>query len=211
MTKQRYEELRTSHRCVCCTKQDERTLSGKNLCNACNDKQKEKNKQRLKERRELLQKLHLCVDCKQKDGRTMRGYSRCYTCFTESQLKRTGKIYNRETRVGTGLCTVCEKPVKKGYRVCEEHYQRMVELSKKSHANHGEGRHTDYASNPKMPRKEWAENGFCYLCGDVAEKGYKVCEKCHKRLIDIRQKQKENGQDRLIREQIENLFRSFKK
>lgn len=165
------------------------------------------NKQYLKSRREWLHEHHLCVDCKKQDALTLIGKCRCYECKEKARIRRNGHKLNKQQRTEIGLCH-CGKPIKKGYKVCEDCYNHMCEMSKISHRNDGEGkpRIDRSAYHPPFPRSEWIEHGYCYICGAKQLDGYKVCAKCRERLIKKRYKQKELGQDYLVRKGVENLF-----
>lgn len=169
------------------------------------------NKQYLKNRREWLHEHHLCVDCKKKDAYTLMGKCRCYECKEKARIKRHGHKLNEQERREMGLCK-CGKPLKKGYKVCEECYWHMCELSGISHRNADKKnkRIDRSAYHPPYPRSEWVEKGYCYLCGAKQLDGYKVCAKCRERLIAQRYKQKELGQDWLVRKRVDELFASMK-
>jgi len=153
----------------------------------------EETKAYLKERREWLHDHHLCVDCKQMDAYTMMGRFRCFECSDKARIRESGLRYNRKDRIELGLCAQCGAPAKEGFKVCESCHAHMVEMSRKSHEGQGEGRKTDHAANPQMPRSQWVENGYCYLCGEKQAEGLKVCPVCRERLVQQRQRQKEQG------------------
>jgi hypothetical protein len=147
------------------------------------------NKQYLKERREWLQKNHFCVDCKKQDAHTLIGRCRCFDCTEKARMRKSGIKYTLQERKELGLCYYCMNPVKDGYNVCEECYDRIKKANVASHINHTPRPKVDYSDNPQIPRSEWVANGFCRTCGDKAMDGYKVCESCRQHLIDISRKQ----------------------
>ena len=69
----------------------------------------------------------LCVRCGKRNADY--GYFTCGICRDKGRTAkriRYGKP-DREDRYLQGLCYFCDNPVKPGYKVCEEHYQRNVE------------------------------------------------------------------------------------
>lgn len=168
------------------------------------------NKEYLKERREMLIRNHFCVDCAQQDARTLIGKARCFECYEKARIKRSGLEIPRRYRTELGLCSMCMNPVKEGFKVCEECYERVLKASEGYRNKHTPRPKVDYSDNPQMPRSEWVKNGFCRTCGDKAMDGYKVCESCRQHLIDIRIRQKELGQDSFWRETM-NFSNNFTK
>ena len=156
------------------------------------------NKEYLKERREWLHEHHFCVDCKKQDAHTLIGRYRCYDCTEKIRLKRFGHKYKREERKELGLCSMCMNPLKEGFNVCEQCYERILK-----DANHNP---TPQVVAPKMSRKERVENGYCINCGEKAMEGYKVCESCRQHLIDISLSRKKLGQDSYWRNSMHSLF-----
>lgn len=66
--KERYIFLKQSHRCVSCTKKDNRTLSGRVFCQTCSEKAKKypsniKKSEQLKKKRDERKAAGLCVNC----------------------------------------------------------------------------------------------------------------------------------------------------
>lgn len=168
------------------------------------------NKQYLKERREMLIRNHFCVDCKKQDARTLIGKARCFECYEKARIKQGGLEIPRRYRTELGLCSMCMNPVKEGFKVCEECYERVLKASEGYRNKHTPRPKVDYSTNPQMPRSEWVKNGFCRTCGDKAMDGYKVCESCRQHLIDIRIRQKELGQDSFWRNTM-NFSNNFSK
>lgn len=171
---------------------------------------REEKLQYLKERREMLIRNHFCVDCKKQDARTLIGKARCFECYEKARVRRWGLQLTRQERKDMGLCSMCMNPVKEGFKVCEECYERVLKASIASHAHQTPRPKVDYSTNPQMPRSEWVKNGFCRTCGDKAMEGYKVCESCRQHLIDIRIRQKELGQDSFWRNTM-NFSNNFSK
>lgn len=151
------------------------------------------NSEYLRERRQWLHAHHLCVDCKQGDAYTMVGKYRCYDCSEKARVRKTGQVVPKYFRGELGLCVNCGGAPVDGLKVCEKCRQHMCDMSRISHKDHGPARNTDRSKNPKIPRSQWVSNGFCYLCGEQADRGVKVCKDCRNRLIAMNQKQKEDG------------------
>ena len=171
---------------------------------------REEKLQYLKERREMLIRNHFCVDCKKQDARTLIGKARCFECYEKDRLRHSGLTISRKDRSELGLCSMCMKPTKDGFKVCEECYERVLKASDAYRNKHTPRPKVDYSTNPKLPRSEWVKNGFCRTCGDKAMDGYKVCESCRQHLIDIRIRQKQLGQDSFWRETM-NFSNNFTK
>lgn len=163
----------------------------------------------LKERREWLHEHHFCVDCKKQDAFTMMGKWRCAECYEKAQLRRRKlSRVKKADRTELGLCLRCGKPNTTNMEICAECHEHFFAMSAKAHQGQGKPqKKTDHSSNPPYPRKEWIERGFCFLCGDPQEKGYKVCANCRQRLIQQRIRQKENGQDAEWRRHIDDFFK----
>lgn len=73
----------------------------------------------------------LCTKC----GKPLndRKYFTCEKCrMKKSKPINANYTDPRIKRVEQGLCYWCNQPQKKGYKVCEEHYQMNVEKSRKS-------------------------------------------------------------------------------
>lgn len=62
--------------------------------------------------------LTTCGICREKDNKT--------------RLKRKPHKPPRTERYKKGLCYFCDKPIKKGYKVCEEHWKMNCEIGKLS-------------------------------------------------------------------------------
>ena len=68
----------------------------------------------------------ICTRCRNR--KADYGYKTCGICRAEDrEYKRIkyGKP-SRTERYAKGLCYFCDKSIKQGYKVCEEHYQRNV-------------------------------------------------------------------------------------
>ena len=77
-------------------------------------------------------RLGLCVACgKDNDSE----FAVCNQCRIKRNSKRRVRGNNqialskRRERILLGLCYQCGEPVKKGYKLCETHYQRMVDIA----------------------------------------------------------------------------------
>lgn len=78
-----------------------------------------------KTRKEALEN-GICPICRKRE--VTPGYKSCAICREKGNArKRSGlKIKGREKWIENGLCRNCGKPVKEGYKLCEEHYQKML-------------------------------------------------------------------------------------
>ena len=73
----------------------------------------------------------ICTRCGKR--KATKGYITCAMCRAkdnETRRKREGAS-DRSDRAKKGLCYFCENPVKKGYKVCENHYQMNVKNAEK--------------------------------------------------------------------------------
>jgi hypothetical protein len=90
----------------------------------------------------------ICTRCGKRKADT--GYYTCGKCRCidrEHKRMRYGKP-DRTDRYKQGLCYFCDNPIKKGYKVCEIHYQRNVELAN--------------SENTRKARQEMIEKGILY-------------------------------------------------
>lgn len=73
----------------------------------------------------------ICTRCGKR--KAPEGYFKCSVCRAkdnETRRIREGTSEQSE-RIEKGLCYFCGNPVKKGYKVCEKHYQMNIEKAKK--------------------------------------------------------------------------------
>lgn len=152
--KKRREESKKDRDCylknhVCPRCRKEKLYGDETICLSCTRKEYErtmKSRERLgkdhynKVHREWA-KIHyqqdvengICTTCRKRkaDG----GYRTCGICREKQReykrLKYQEKVeIPRDERVKNGLCYFCDNPQKKGYKVCEKHYQMNVEKSR---------------------------------------------------------------------------------
>lgn len=87
----------------------------------------------------------------------------------------------QQKRFEAGLCTVCGKRKAYGGKqtcwLCAEKNRRALEKRRRKAGQLPYDMWVD-------KRKEWVENGRCFLCGAPAMKGQKLCEKHYKINID---------------------------
>lgn len=151
--KERRDYFKRNHRCVRCGNKDERTLSGKTVCQSCMDREKiyrvnkatgivtekariseaERIEHRNKVQREYMRKKrewrkqhHVCTECGATDALTLAGHARCTDCFEKL------RIYQ-----GYKGCYDFAKPKKKEEYSCT-----------------------------RDGRKDRPNKGLCYLCGN---------------------------------------------
>lgn len=84
---------------------------------------------------EMIEK-GICTRCRKR--KADNGFKTCGICRAKiRQYKRKSsenKIPLSERHL-YGLCYFCDKPIKVGYKVCEEHYQKNVENARSEKAN----------------------------------------------------------------------------
>ena len=74
--KKLYEYRKENQLCCQCGKQDERTLSGRTMCESCYD-----NKRKSRKYRDQIRfKKHECIICGKVDARTLAGRRMCEGC-----------------------------------------------------------------------------------------------------------------------------------
>lgn len=118
----------------------------------------------MRERRKWFKEHKCCTECGEQDAYTLGGRSMCYEC-------------NKKRRIYQGYTSDIDS----------------LSFSKMR---------KDRKDYNKIPREQFIKRGMCYLCGKPVKEGYKVCEKHYQHMLDIRKKQKENGQDETIRKAI---------
>ena len=84
-----HKKRKEQHRCLCCGKQDERTLVGYAACNKCVERQKQYRKK--------LKEQHRCTQCGEQDERTLSGLCFCNFCTKKAKLLyRENKLHKIE-------------------------------------------------------------------------------------------------------------------
>ena len=73
----------------------------------------------------------ICTRCGKR--KASDGYTTCAICRAKDNETRRIRVgtSDRAERISKGICYFCENPVKKGYKVCEKHYQMNVEKAEK--------------------------------------------------------------------------------
>ena len=73
----------------------------------------------------------VCTRCGKR--KAPEGYFKCSVCRAKDNERRRIREGTSEQseRIEKGLCYFCGNPVKKGYKVCEKHYQMNIENAKK--------------------------------------------------------------------------------
>lgn len=193
--KRHYIKRLSEGRCVSCGTMDDRTLSGKPRCEACNAKAHPKTRKKLTEeqraesnayRREWAQmrkSAHVCVQCGRVDARTLAGRSFClqhgkrrsdlakqnYDPEHQKELREARK----DRWIAAGLCSNCghpkEEPDKKLCINCRVRAKMRKERKK--------------AEDGVLPR---GFGGKCYQCNSApAIEGKKLCRTCYDRRVAI--------------------------
>lgn len=151
LSKLLYKRRKENRLCTKCGEQDDRTLSGKVFCQKCRDKLFECRAKNAKERYLWYKSHKMCTQCGKKDAYTLGGRTRCYECAERERVrkgltayidplsfsanKKDRKDYSkipREQFAERGLCSVCGKPVKPGYKVCDNCYERLADMRSKN-------------------------------------------------------------------------------
>ena len=76
-------------------------------------------------------KQGMCTRCgKRKATEGMTTCALCRARDNETRIARVG-THDRSERTENGICYFCDNPTKKGYKVCEKHYQMNIENAEK--------------------------------------------------------------------------------
>lgn len=76
-------------------------------------------------------KQGMCTRCgKRKATEGMTTCALCRARDNETRIARVG-THGRSERTENGICYFCDNPTKKGYKVCEKHYQMNIENAEK--------------------------------------------------------------------------------
>lgn len=75
----------------------------------------------------------ICTRCRKRKSDS--GYKTCGICRAKiRELKRKSAKPSRSERFEQGLCYFCDNPIKKGYKVCDFHYDKNVENARSKKA-----------------------------------------------------------------------------
>lgn len=79
-----------------------------------------------KEARKKALENGICPICRKRE--VTPGYKSCAICREKGNARKRilYKPRGRENWIENGLCRSCGKPVKEGYKLCEEHYQKIL-------------------------------------------------------------------------------------
>lgn len=147
--KETYEWLKEHHLCTKCKKQDAYTINGKVLCYECSLKRnkqlkkynlehKEKARINRKEKYEYYKQFGICTSCHRRT--TSEGRTLCDICLSKNRNHYYAKrvlSHAKEDAIAKGMCSNCLKEkAKPGYKVCENCYDRLVQISKKADRSH---------------------------------------------------------------------------
>lgn len=92
-------------------------------------------------------------------------------------------------RKAEGVCTKCGKrTAKQGYVKCDICLGKSRKYSRRHYAS------KRYIKNGGIPRKEYLENGLCYICGQPLDRDGGACVRCTER---IRENLKKRGKSKL--------------
>ena len=76
-----------------------------------------------------LREQGMCTKCGKRQAD--KGYKRCGICRAKQRdycrEKRLQKDSIKQIRLNNGLCIWCDTPQKEGYKICEQHYQGLLE------------------------------------------------------------------------------------
>ena len=101
-------------------------------------------------KRKWLKEHHRCIECKQQDARTLIGRPTCFDCFVKinghepiirEKKKRVWLPKHsipKSEYVANGLCAICGvAPIIPGKKVCQRHYDIMLEVAWKGRKAQG--------------------------------------------------------------------------
>ncbi len=128
--KERYLKRKAAGICVSCGTKDDRTASGKVLCQACTDRDKN--------HREILMcaaaAMRVCKYCGAKDEHTKAGFRFCSECAGKvGELKRKSERERRKRLAAEWRCTSCGAalPPDYEYMTCTSCRERQAQRKRK--------------------------------------------------------------------------------
>ena len=75
----------------------------------------------------------ICTRCRKRNSDD--GYKTCGICRAKTREYKRKNVKNiRNERIEHGLCFFCSSPVKKGYKVCDFHYDQNLKNSRSEKA-----------------------------------------------------------------------------
>lgn len=168
-----YYNRKSKGLCVLCGGEIEYERKGLTICLKCKENRSIKQKEDYK----AYQSLGICPVCHKRE--LFLNEKNCYICSTrekkfdysknaeKDKLMKKKKYYECKEN---GICVICkERKSSEGKTTCSIcRAKRNAYLSKYRYPN---------KEDNKNKKKDWVENGRCYFCGDIAKKGYKVCER----------------------------------
>lgn len=98
-----YAQRKEGHLCVQCGAQDDRTLSGKCMCERCSEanKRRMRSKSRQEYQRDtykMLKKHHFCITCRKQDAFTLAGRAQCAECSQRANENRRKMLRNPQRK-----------------------------------------------------------------------------------------------------------------
>lgn len=101
------------------------------LRNRKKDKYNEYHREWSKSAYQKRKEAGICTRCGKR--KATDGYTTCAMCRERDNSSRRVRngISDHSKRIDKGFCFFCDNPVKKGYKVCEKHYQMNIENAAK--------------------------------------------------------------------------------
>lgn len=189
-----YAQRKEAHLCVQCGAQDDRTLSGKCMCERCAKTlgQRQRTQRRRDYQRDTYQMLkehHYCVSCRKQDAFTLAGRAHCAECNERANensrkvLRNPRKMEHRlnqshkwrEKMISERRCVECGRKLPFGWdkRRCPNCNAAMNQ--KAMYKRRAAGR---------VSRSDAISAGLCFLCckePSLPEK--KMCQTCYNKVI----------------------------
>ena len=96
-----YAKRREANLCVQCGAQDDRTLSGKCMCQLCSEARRQqlrspKRKEYQRDTYQMLKDHHYCVSCRRQDAFTLAGRAHCAECNERANENRRRTLRNAD-------------------------------------------------------------------------------------------------------------------
>ena len=187
-SKDLYKERKESGLCVKCGKEND--TSGV-LCSRCKDCGNKSQRMGYSyyigigicprcKKEKLYGDERVCLTCSA--DRYGRQLNRDRDRANEVHRKSARKIYAESS--AKGICTRCNKrKAVEGQKRCKMCIERRNEYRR---------------SKRGIPRRLRPDFGLCYLCGDTAKEGQKVCARCHESITQGNRRQDRSGRPDFI-------------
>lgn len=185
-----YAQRKEAHLCVKCGAQDDRTLSGKCMCEKCAEAlgRRQRTQRRRTYQRDTYQMLkahHYCVSCRKQDAFTLAGRAHCAECNERANENRRRMLRNadamehrlnkslqwRKKMISERRCIICARKLPFGWekRRCPNCNAAMNQRAMDKRRAAG-----------RLSKEDAKAQGLCCLCcKKPALPGKQMCQSCY--------------------------------